>query len=207
MDYFDTEGSTSGDAGDQYSGLDRFGRVIDQKWTKSSTVVDELQYSYDADSNVLSETNTVDTADSETFTYDSLNRLTNYTRGSGGGATSGSWSLDAEGNWISSTVNGTTTDRTNNAQNQVTQVGGNTLTYDADGNLTTDQNGNTYVYDAWGRLTSVTTGSDTISYTYDALGRRISQTDGNTGVITDLIYSGQQVIQENQSGTPVAQYV
>ena len=29
------------DAGDPYIGLDRFGRVVDQKWVKSGTAVDE----------------------------------------------------------------------------------------------------------------------------------------------------------------------
>ena len=30
---------TAGDAGDQYAGLDRFGRVVDQRWVKTSTHV------------------------------------------------------------------------------------------------------------------------------------------------------------------------
>jgi hypothetical protein len=40
---------TPGDAGDQYAGLDRFGRVVDQKWenTSTSTATDEFQYAYD----------------------------------------------------------------------------------------------------------------------------------------------------------------
>ena len=39
---------TSGEAGDKYSGLDRFGRTVDQRWsTSSGTDIDRYQYAYD----------------------------------------------------------------------------------------------------------------------------------------------------------------
>lgn len=77
------------------------------------------------------------------YSYDGLNRLTTFARGTLNGTataitgTAGvteSWSLDALGNWHSNTVNGTTTSRTNSAQNQVMTVGSATLGYDQDGN-------------------------------------------------------------------------
>src|SRR5262249_16626729 len=47
----------SGDAGDQYTGLDRFGRIVDQKWqvntTPTPTITDEFKYGYDRDGNRL----------------------------------------------------------------------------------------------------------------------------------------------------------
>ncbi len=45
----------SGDAGDQYTGLDRFGRVVDQRWIRAAdaSATDRFQYGYDADGNRL----------------------------------------------------------------------------------------------------------------------------------------------------------
>ena len=52
------------DAGGQYTGLDRFGRVIDQFWFQTTvggtTTRDRFQYRYDADSNRLYRDNLVD---------------------------------------------------------------------------------------------------------------------------------------------------
>ena len=49
-----TDPLANGDGGDQYTGLDRFGRVIDQNWTKSGGgAVARYQYGYDRDGNAL----------------------------------------------------------------------------------------------------------------------------------------------------------
>ena len=82
LSYLGTVGSAGGDAGDQYTGLDRFGRVIGQNWSNSSGgLIDSFLYGYDADSNVLYKKNSVNTSQSELYVYDSLNRLTNYSTG------------------------------------------------------------------------------------------------------------------------------
>ncbi len=176
------------DGGDQYTGLDRFGRVIDQNWwnptTKTST--DRFQYGYDRDGNVLYSNNLVNSAESELYransttsgdsntAYDALGRQTAFARGtlSSSGhngsqldtiaspSRTQSYSLDAMGNSSSVTTNGTTTTRTANAQNETTSVSGGTApTYDNDGNTTSDS-GLTYVYDAWDRLVAVKSGGD-----------------------------------------------
>jgi hypothetical protein len=46
---------TPGDAGDEYAGLDRFGRIIEQFWTNGSTPTDDFKYGYDRDGNRLEE--------------------------------------------------------------------------------------------------------------------------------------------------------
>ena len=53
--------------------------------------------------------------------------------------------------WDSVTTDTTTQTRSHNAQNQVTAVGGATLTYDGNGNLTRDETGRRLIYDAWNR--------------------------------------------------------
>src|SRR5262249_16603852 len=156
----------------QYVGLDRFGRVVDQRWSmSSSSTADRFQYGYDRDDNVLFKKNTLSPGNSELYHangssngYDQLNRLTNFTRGALNSSNdtisrpattadhSASWTLDALGNWTGSSTDGASTSRTNNAQNQVTQLGAATLGYDTNGNTTTDDQGHTLIYDAWNRL-------------------------------------------------------
>jgi hypothetical protein len=134
-----------GSGGDQYVGLDRFGRVVDQNWVNAAgTTVDGYTYSYDGDSNVTARNNTLDSAYSQGYSYDSLNRLTAATQD---GSAYQSWNLDSQGNWSSFTSGTTTQTESANAQNQITSISGSaTPTYDANGNMISDQNGNTYVF-------------------------------------------------------------
>jgi hypothetical protein len=102
LTYIDPAGST-GDAGDKYTGLDRFDRVVDQRWYNGSSYTDRFQYTYDRDSNRLTRTNVVNTSFNESYSYDNLNQLTNFTRGTHTIA----WSLDPVGNFASTTTDGT----------------------------------------------------------------------------------------------------
>jgi RHS repeat-associated protein len=201
------------DGGDQYTGLDRFGRVIDQYWIETTgpntgTAADRFQYSYDQNSNVTARNNLVNPNYSERYTYDGFNQLATFTRTNGH---TQNWTYDALGNWNSVTTDNNTQNRTANAQNQYTSVsGGTTPTYDNNGNLTTDPtptSSNTYVYDAWNRLVTVKSAGNTIaSYTYDALNRRI--TERSSGTTTDLYYNDRwQVIEEQINGKTQTQYV
>src|SRR5205823_13998410 len=63
--------------------LDRFGRVADQDWynTGTSSSVDEYGYGYDRDSNRTYRENLVDAVFSELYSYDGLNQLTDFQRG------------------------------------------------------------------------------------------------------------------------------
>ncbi len=170
------EGNLLTDGGDQYTGLDRFGRVIDQNWydTATGTSTDHYQYTYDADGNVTAKANLLDSALNETYTYDSLNRLTDTTRG---GVDYQSWTLDALGNDTSVTTQGVQQTNTFNSQNQMTVSGGSTLGFDHNGNTTVDDQGHTLVYDAWNRLVAVkdSRGSTLAAYSYDGLGRRVAE--------------------------------
>jgi RHS repeat-associated protein len=207
------------DGGDQYTGLDRFGRVIDQNWVNSTTgqSTDRFQYGYSQDSDVLYRQNLVDAALSELYGYDSLHQLTSYQQGTlnsthdglvGTATNSQSWSPDALGNFTSVTTNGTTQTRTANQQNEITSISGTgAVTYDANGNITADGSGNTFVYDAWNRLVAVRNGGTTVaSYSYDGLGRRITETHGST--TTDLYLSAaNQVLEERVGGVMQARNV
>jgi len=159
-------GESVGDAGDPYTGLDRFGRIVDQRWINGSdTDVDRYQYGYDRDGNRLYKDNKVLTTLSEVYTYDSLNQLASYKLGTLNGTktdvtcsptTSQSRDYDAVGNWDSVTTDTTTQTRSANRQNEITGVsGGTTPAYDANGNLTTDENDYRFGWDAWNRLVQV----------------------------------------------------
>jgi RHS repeat-associated protein len=226
LTYIKQSGESNGDAGDQYTGLDRFTRVTDQRWinTTTSTATDRFQYGFDRDSNRLYRDNLVNSAFGELYHangsgngYDNLNQLIAFARGTLNGTHdtiispthTQSWSLDAAGNFSSQTTDGTQVNRTHNKQNQVTGVGSNTLTLDANGNLTKDDAGQQYVYDAWNRLVAVKNSSGTTitSYKVDALNRRIVE---NPGTPRDLYYSADwQVLEERLGGvsTATVQYV
>jgi hypothetical protein len=156
-----TQGSEgNGEAGDVYRGLDRFGRVIDQRWIDSgsvSTPLDQFQYGHDRDSNRLYRENLVNDEFSELYHangasegYDNLNQLTAFSRGefTSGKHTIGSpdreqeWNLDAMGNWESITTDSVEQEREHNRQNQVTDVESNELDFDDNGNTMTDDHGN-----------------------------------------------------------------
>ena len=65
------------DDGDQYTGLDRFGRVVEVCWVNvnTNTATDDFLYSYDRDGNVLTRTNALHSSFTEQYSYEGLNRL------------------------------------------------------------------------------------------------------------------------------------
>jgi RHS repeat-associated protein len=224
LTYIKQSGESNGDAGDQYTGLDRFGRVVDQRWilTSNGTALDRFQYGYDRDSNVLYKNNLMNSGFSELYHangagngYDQLNQLTNFARGTlnGGNDTisspthSQSFSLDALGNWSSVTTDGSTQTRTANQQNEITSISSQTTpTYDANGNMTGDQTGHTLIFDAWNRLVQVKNGQTVLeTYGYDALGRRVTE---SPGTLRDLYYDrAWQLLEEDVAGSMADQYV
>ncbi len=172
-----------GSSGD-YSGWDRFGRIVTQKWTNTSgTALDHETYEYDRNSNMTSRSNELHSALDETYSYDGLDRLSSMTRD---GSAYQSWTLDGTGNWTSFTDQGNTETRTHNEANEITAIDSNSVTYDEAGNLTQGpkpaaSGDQVYVYDGWNRLIQVkeTGGSVIVTYEYDSRGNRIEKTVGS----------------------------
>jgi len=93
----------------------------------------------------------------------------------------------------------TTQNATFDRNNRQTSYNGQTLSYDANGNLTSD-GVNTYVWNARNQLSQITQGTTVdASYTYDAMGRRTAKTTGTTA--TQYLYDGMNAVQETQDGT------
>jgi RHS repeat-associated protein len=199
-------GTGPGSGGDQYVGLDSFGRVVDQHWKHGSTSTDRFTYTHDRNGNRLTKGNALNSNFSETYSYDGLNQLSSFARGNGD---SQSWDFDSLGNWDSVTTNGTTQTRSANAQNEITSISGATTpTYDANGNMTGDETGKQFVYDAWNRLKVVkdVNGTTLKTYRYDAMNRRVAEVVGND--TTDLYYSSQwQVLEERVNDNGKYRYV
>src|SRR5258707_10162881 len=226
LTYIKQTGEANGDAGDQYTGLDRFGRVVDQRWlvTSNGTHTHRFQYGYDRNSNALFRNNLVNTAFGELYHasgagngYDNLNQLSGFLRGvltaSGGVGTpldtiaspahTQTFTPDALGNFSSVTTDGTQVNRTHNQQNEVTGVGSSSLVFDKNGNMSTDEQGRTLVYDAWNRLVAVKNGSTALaSYKFDGLGRRIVETAGTN--TRDLFFNDWSILEERLNGASTA---
>jgi RHS repeat-associated protein len=87
------------------------------------------------------------------------------------------------------------------AGNQLTESGGMTLLYDADGNLTSDGT-TSYSWNARNQLVGLSGGASA-SFQYDGFGRRRGKTVN--GTTTKFLYDGLNLVQEQSSGgTPTA---
>jgi RHS repeat-associated protein len=140
------------------------------------------EYSYDAASNLKAQTYTKSGVVLGNLTYE-YNAAGTRTRVGGSFARTG----------LPAAVNSTSY----NAANQQTAFGSQALTYDLNGNLTSDGT-NTYTWNARNELASIA-GSVAASFQYDAVGRRRSKTIG--GLQTSFLYEGDNVVQEQSSGT------
>ena len=162
-------------------------------------VLDGFAYSYDLGGNVLSRSSLHDGA-SETFEYDSVDRLVSWSRGT----ETTSYGYDAVGNrtrlvetdretvyaydvanrLLSETTTGTSTVQTLYAWS----ADGRQIRKESSGSVTT------YDYDLLGNLTRVTEAAQSISWGYDPLGRRFRE---QTGAGTShFLASGENVAAE-----------
>jgi RHS repeat-associated protein len=176
------QGSESmGDAGDQYAGLDRFGRVVDHRWLKGSSDIERVKYGYTLASLRKWRENTVaSSGQDELYTYDGLYQIKERQQGdlnAGKDTINGTpgeeedWVYDASGNWKdydrlesgSSAVNQT---RTHNKANEMQTLDGYSapVAYDAAGNMTRIPQGEEpadghyeATWDAWYRLVKIQT--------------------------------------------------
>jgi RHS repeat-associated protein len=146
---------------------------------------------------------------SEAYGYDAASQLTSigYTAS---GTTLGNltYGYDADGRQVATggsfarvLLPAATTFATYNAMDQLPSLNGTTLSYDANGNLTSDGT-NSYTWNARGQLTGVSGPSQSASFAYNGLGQRTSATvNGST---TGYLYDGANVVQELSGSTPTA---
>lgn len=228
LTYIKQTGEPVGDGGDQYTGLDRFGRVVDQRWRHGSAEKERVQYGFDRASNRVWRDNLVAASgQDEYYTYDGVNEIKTLKRGtlnagrtgiSGTPAWQEDFTYDPIGNWNAyvTKVSGTTTlnqTRTHNRANELTAVNGSgtTVGEDAAGNMVKVPavgswgTANDLEYDAWNRLVRVKTGATTVAeHGYDGLTRRVTKTAG--GSTRHYYYSDQwQILEERMDAATTAE--
>jgi RHS repeat-associated protein len=143
-----------------------------------------------------------------TYGYSTRNELTNLTFMQGS-TTLGTltYTYDAAGRratvggtWARTGLPAAVASATYDDANRQLTWGGQTLTYDDNGNLTGDGT-NTYSWDARNRLATIS-GGTVASFQYDPLGRRTRKTIA--GQTTDFLYDGDNPVQELSGGTVLA---
>jgi RHS repeat-associated protein len=200
----------SPDSGGGYAGLDRFGRVIDQKWQTdgcSPTVLDEYRYGYDpagpstplssslslrAEGGAMSPSNgnrtyrenTLTCGLDELYAYDDLARLTSFKRGD---LNTGKTDILSP-----SVTRGWTLDQLGNWQGLDTDGDSQpnqTRAHDAANEITRISEScsqtSSPTYDPAGNMT----GDGTLTYTYDAW-NRLTETDLGENVVAVYSYDG-----------------
>ncbi len=189
-----------GSGSNPYSALDRFGRLIDLRWsgTRSTTELVKFEYDYDRVSNRLNERNLIDgshgsnPAMDRLFGYDELNRLTSFKTGqlnTGGDAITSptmtqAFTLDETGNFAGFTqtlVNAVTQTRDHSKANEIT-----------DTSESVGKPWATPAHDVAGNMTSIPQPADLSSNydaTWDAWNRLVKLEDG-TDTVAVYQYDG-----------------
>ena len=165
------------------------------------TLLESIAYTLDKVGNRTAKTINGFNPITENYTYDLVRQLTQAKYGT---ARTVAYSYDASGNRQVVTDNGGAKSYAANALNQYTSVGGSTLSYDANGNLTGDGNGGSYTYDAQNRLVQASVGGIVTTFAYDSRNRVVQRTDN--GVVQNLTYNGWNLIEE-RDGTGALQQV
>jgi YD repeat-containing protein len=164
----------------QYDDRNRLVRLDHQK---DGINIAQFEYVYNSVDNRISRTETVGGTPSVSLTdaygYDARDQLTeakyNFDVGTNTQDREVTYVYDAGGNRAGVTENGTVTPYIANNLNQYTAVGGDTPTYDLNGNLKT-QDGWTYGYDAQNRLSAAFSAQSSVTFSYDPRNRCVSRT-------------------------------
>ena len=183
-------------------------------------VVQHLTYTYDPVGNITKVVDASDTksAATTTYTYDDLYRLkTAVTMNATSAPYNRSYTYSSLGNLLTKSDTGSYTYAGTNYANPhaATTIGGETHTYDQNGNLTA-AGSDTFTWNYRNELIETVTTDGTTTYTYDHTGQRVQKTTDstttlypfahyettNTGSTTKHIYLGDQLIATIEDATP-----
>jgi RHS repeat-associated protein len=202
LTYLQRDKTPIGDGGDQYDGLDRFGRIIDQRWEKfvsQQPILDRYKYTYNRGSLRLTRANLIAAAQAnpvyldELYSYDGLTQITDRQLGQlspdntsivGTPTQKEDWGFDPAGNWRAyqqddNGVNQINQTRTHNEVNEIVSIDSSTsnVAFDPAGNMTTIPS------DAAATQTPFTT-------IYDAWSRLVRVQGGQNNIDISYEYDG-----------------
>ena len=197
------QGFTFGNGQTYTRGFDIDGRVASYTLATQSFAV-----GYDAASRISFISDTGVPANTNTYSYDSLDRLTNAVAP----GTPYAYSYDAVGNRLTKTV-GAGTDSyayagTSNRLATLTPATGpaRSIVFDANGSTTNDAI-NQYAYDSRGRLTQSTTALGAVQYQVNSLGQRIRKTGGPGDTVFHYDAQGRLIAESNAAGAIQKEYL
>jgi len=196
----------------------------------ASNAIANFTFTFDTIGNLTARTD-ANSALTETFVYDNMNRLTQATVNSG---TPKTVAYNSIGNITSKSGVGTYTYPTagSSRPHAVSSIAGTlntSFTYDANGNMLTG-NGRSYTYTAANRHKTITSGATTITYDYDdahqrtrqvapegttvylnnALGVRLEKFTGTSGTVqwNEYLFAGDEAIgvRFNKTSGPLVRY-
>ena len=154
-------------------------------------------YAYDDAFRITGITDAVVPANSWTYGYDGLDRITSATKT---GMTLG-WTYDANGNRLTQTGSSASTFTIASSSNKISSVSGSiarTYSYDASGN-TTGYSTATATYNNRGRMKTLTKASVTASYVYSVLGQLIKQGGGPSSTVLYMYDEAGHLVGEYTS--------
>lgn len=189
---------------------DTDGRLAGIEVVDGASVIQGLEYAWNANDDITNIVNTRNAAYSQTYAYDELRRLTAAARGDG---ISESFGYDAVGNRISYGKTGTATQTLSygaTSNRLISSSQPRVWTYDDNGN----SNGFTGAdgvavglhYDAFSRIDSSSRNGQPTTYLVNALGHRVAKAGPNG--TTHFIYAPDgKLLAENKVGTGWTDYI
>jgi len=187
-----------------------YSRAIDQDGRIASYTLGAANYTigFDAASRITGIAQAGNPANTNTYGYDNLDRLSSAVLPSSNFA----YSYDAVGNRLTKTV-GANTDTytygsTSNRIATLTPFGSppRTFTLDANGSTTNDAL-NTYAYDTRGRMVQSVSTAGTTSYQVNALGQRIRKSNGSGDTVFTYDTWGKLIAESEPGGTAKREYI
>jgi len=153
---------------------------------------------YDAASRIVFISDLANPANSNTYGYDSLDRLTSAVLP----GTPYAYTYDAVGNRTSKTAGAATEPYTYSAtSNRIASAGPRSFILDANGSTTADGS-NSFTYDARGRMTQATSAIGATSYRVNALGQRIRKTNSLGDTVFHYDTNGRLIAESDPAGAP-----
>jgi RHS repeat-associated protein len=160
---------------------DRAGRATDVQSKKGTSTLSEFAITPDAVGNPLSVVRTGSLAQTQTYTYDGMDRLKSvcFQAGTcpGGSDPFIRWSYDGVGNRLSEQRSSGTTSSSYDTDDRLLSAGSTSYTYDQNGNELS-AGSRTFSYDLANRLKTTTLGTTTTTYIYDGAGKRLQASTG-----------------------------